>query len=147
MHEPVNEQASDKIYFESPKKAVPKIAELLLREDFKTLAKYYDLSNSDVELAQLQSGEFFVRTERPEISHPAEFWRYKHPFAAGFEYGSMRPSARESVYVVTVRVSIDQGADSPVQEGYSLFYMIQSPKGWQLLPDPVVEDSGPEIVQ
>lgn len=143
----MHEQSSDKRYFESPKEAVPKIAELLQHEDFKTLAKYYDLSNSDIELAQLQSGEFFIRAERPELSHPAKFWRYKHPFAPGFEYASMRPSGKESVYVVTVRVSIDQGEDSPMQEGYSLFYMIQSDEGWQLLPDHVVEDSGPEIVQ
>lgn len=147
MHEQSNEQASNKLYFESPKEAVPKIAELLRQEDFKRLAKCYDLSNSDIELATLQSGEFFVRTERPELAHPAEFWRYKHPFAPGFEYGSRRPSSRDNVYVITVRVSIDQGADSPVQEGYSEFYMIQSAKGWQVLPDSVVEDSGPGVVE
>ena len=143
-----DEQASMNEYFSSPEEAVSKIADLLRQEDFKTLARYYDLSNSDTKLADLQSGEFFVRTERPEISHPVEFWRYKHPFSPGFEYSGMRPSAREDVYVITVRVSIDQGSDSPMQEGYSEFYMIKSAKGWQVLPDPVVEDnSGPEIVQ
>lgn len=135
----MHEQASDKTYFESPQDAVPKIAELLLKEDFGTLSKYYDLSNSDISLSDLQSGEFFIRTERPELAHPAGFWRYKHPFAPGFEYSSMWSGARANVYVVKVMVSIDQGADSPVQQGYSLFHMIQSDKGWQLLPDHVVD--------
>ena len=142
-----SEQASMSKHFSSPEEAVPRIAELLRQEDFRTLANYYDLSNSDTKLADLQSGEFFVRTERPEVSHPTEFWRYKHPFSPGFEYAGMRSGNRENIYTITVRAAIDQGAGSPTQKGYSEFYMIKSANGWQVLPDAVTDESGPEIVQ
>ncbi len=145
MKNEMHEHASGEAYFSSPQGAVPRIAELLRQEDFKTLAKYYDLSGSDIPLSDLESGDFFIRTERPEVAHPAGFWRYKHPFSPGFNFSSIRSTAREGVYVIRVEVSIDQGMDSPAQEGYSLFYMIKSARGWQVLPDHVVEDSEPEI--
>jgi len=137
--------SSGGLYFSTPEEAVPKITELLRNEDFVTLAKCYDLSNSDIPLSDLESGDFFIRTVRPEMSHPAGFWRYKHPFSPGFEYSSTRPSTRESVYIVEVRIVIDQGVDSPEQEGFSLFYMIKSVRGWQVLPEQVADNGEPEL--
>jgi hypothetical protein len=145
MRYETQDQTSGMKYFPSPKEAVPVITELLRQEDFKTLAKYYDLSNSDISPADLESGDFFIEEKRPEVAHPAGFWRYKHPFPPGFKYSGMRPGVRERVHVISVKISIDQGAESPNQVGYSFFYMIESARGWQILPDRVAEDKTPEL--
>lgn len=146
MKNEMNEPSSSEMYFSSPQEAVSRLAELVRNKEFKTLAKYYDLSGSDIPLADLESGDFFIRTERPEMAHPAGFWRYKHPFPPGFRYSSTRPSTREGVYIISVSVLIDEGSDIPNQEGLSLFYMVKSTKGWQVLPDQVAEDERPEIL-
>ena len=75
------------------------------------------------------------------MAHPAELWRYKHPFSPGFKYIQTNPSSKESVYIVQVEIRIDQGAGSPAQIGEDLFYMIQSENGWQILPGNVDEKS------
>jgi hypothetical protein len=127
-------------YFSSPAEAVQIISELLEKKNFKVLAQYYDLSHSKVKRSELESGDFFIRKERPEIAHPAEFWRYKHPFAPGFIFKSVQATAKETIYIVEVSISIDQGPESPKQIGLSYFYMIKSDKGWKILPDQVPED-------
>ena len=134
---------SNTYYFSGPAEAVPIITDLLEKKNFEILSRYYDLSNSDIALTELESGDFFIQKERPEIAHPAGFWRYKHPFAPGFKYQSVRASDKDSIYIVEVSISIDQGAGSPGQMGLSYFYMIKSDKGWKLLPDPVAEDEIP----
>jgi hypothetical protein len=130
---------SDDYYFSSPAEAVPVITDLLEKENFKTLAKYYDLSNSEINISKLESGEFFIRKERPEVAHPGGFWRNKHPFAPGFKYKSIQSTTREGIYIVEVSIAIDQGPESPEQIGLSYFYMIQSDKGWKILPKKVTE--------
>ncbi len=140
----MNNDTNDHTYFPSPEEAIPIIADLLIKKDFNTLAKYYDLAHSEIKLADLKSGDFFIRKERPEIAHPAEFWRYKHPFSPGFTYSSLTAGPRENVYLIRVEIVIDQGAASPSQEGYDSFYMISSAKGWQILPDVVDEDKNTE---
>jgi hypothetical protein len=135
-----NSNQEDKLettYFSSPAAAIPIISELLEKKDFKNLARYYDLSHSDVSFSDLESGNFFIRKERPEIAHPGGFWRYKHPFAPGFKFKSVQNTARDNIYIVELSISIDQGPDSPEQFGLSYFYMIQSDKGWRILPDQV----------
>jgi len=141
MKQDKKEETSGRAYFSSPQNAVPKIAAMLRQSEFKALARYYDLTDSDISRADLESGDFFIRKERPEFAHPAESWRYKHPFSPGFKYSSMQSSARDNVYVIRVTISIEQGSGAPNQEGYSLFYMIKSVHGWQVLPD-TVEESG-----
>ncbi len=126
-------------YFSSPAEAVQMITELLKNQNFKTLARYYDLSNSEIKRSELESGDFFIRKKRPEIAHPAGFWRHKHPFAPGFTFNNVKATAKDAVYIVEVSISIDQGADSPKQIGLSYFYMIRSDKGWKVLPDQVSE--------
>ena len=127
-------------YFSSPAEAVQIITELLENNNFKILAKYYDLSNSEIKLSELESGDFFIRKERPEIAHPAGFWRYKHPFAPGFTFNSVQATAKDAIYLIEVSISIDQGSDSPKQIGLSYFYMVKSEKGWKVLPDQVDQD-------
>jgi hypothetical protein len=135
----MHDQPVEASYFASPEAAVPLITALLRQEDFKSLAAYYDLSNSEIPRACLESGSFFIREKRPEVAHPAGFWRHKHPFSPGFEYAGMRASGQPQVQVITVEISIDQGEGSPSQVGRSSFYMIQSAPGWQVLPEPVAE--------
>ena len=126
-------------YFSSPEESIQIISELLKKNNFKILAKYYDLSNSDIQLSELESGDFFIRRERPQLAHPAEFWRYKHPFAPGFKFKRVQATTREDIYIVEVSISIDQGQDFPQQIGLSYFYMVKSDKGWKILPDQVAE--------
>ena len=135
MKNNTHEEISQLKYFTSPEESVPVITDLLKKQDFKALAAFYDLNSSKIKRAELESGEFFIRKERPELAHPAEFWQYKHPFAPGFEFNSVQPTEKEDVYLVQVMIVIDQGIDSPKQEGFSDFYMIKSSKGWQILPD------------
>ena len=131
---------SKTFYFSSPAEAIQIITELLEKKNFKILAKYYDLSKSEIELSELESGNFFIRKQRPENAHPAGFWRFKHPFAPGFTFNSAQATVKDEIYIVKVSISIDQGSDYPKQIGFSCFYMLKSDKGWKVLPDQVVED-------
>ena len=140
MNENNQKNKSKTYYFSSPAEAIQIITELLEKKNYKILAKYYDLSNSEIKLSELESGDFFIRKERPEIAHPAGFWRYKHPFAPGFTFNSVQATAKDAIYIVEVSISIDQGSDSPKQFGLSYFYMVKSDKGWKVLPDQVAED-------
>ena len=128
-------EVSEKKYFSSPWEAIPVITDLLKERDFKTLAAFYDLSSSKIKRTDLESGEFFIQSERPELAHPAEFWRYKHPFAPGFKFDRVQSTEEKGVYIVTVMIVIDQGEGSPPQEAYDSFNMVKSAKGWQILPD------------
>lgn len=128
-------EISEEKYFSSPWEAVPVITDLLKKQDFKTLAAFYDLSSSKFKRADLESGEFFIQREHPELAHPAEFWRYKHPFAPGFKFDSVQSTGEEDVYIVTVMIEIEQGEGSPSQKAFDNFHMIKSAKGWQILPD------------
>ncbi len=132
---------SETYYFASPEEAIPIIGKLLGKKDFKTLARYYDLTNSETKLSELESGEFFIRKMRPEVAHPAESWRYKHPFAPGVTFSSIRSTPEDAVYMVEVSITIEQGLDFPDQVGLSYFYMVKSDKGWKVLPGQVPDDA------
>ena len=143
--------SDDPAYFETPRQAVEEITAMLVAEDWPALARYYDLEGSGVDRAQLVSGEFFVRTERPEVSHPADFWRIKHPFHPGFHYAwsgaevdianimsapdADTPEGDPGIVKVVLEVEIEQGAGEPVQRGISEFRMRKSERGYQVLPD------------
>jgi len=131
------EQATSARYFPSPEAAVPVISDLLRKNDFLTLASYYDLTGSAVTRAELESGEYFIRQERPEAAHPSGAWRYKHPFPPGFTYRSMSPGPKENVFLIQVETKIDQGEGAPSQRGIDSFLMVRSDRGWQILPDAV----------
>ena len=130
---------SSALYFSSPEEAINVITGLLQENDYKTLALYYDLRDSNVDISDLNSGDFFIREERPEVAHPAGLWHYKHPFPPGSAFQSQRPASTDSVYIIEVSLSIEQGEESPMQIALSYFYMIKSEKGWKILPDHVEE--------
>lgn len=120
-------------YFTSPEQAVIHITELLRKEDWTALSRYYDLSDSKVDRGELESGRFFLRTEKPKGAHPAGFWRYKHPFPPGFKFDRVYATADPSVIVIVVSVEIDQGGGVK-QRGVSEFRMRKAAKGYQILP-------------
>ena len=140
MKNNIQENNSEAFYFSSPAEAVQIISKILLESNFKILARYYDLSDSEIKLSELESGDFFIRKERPKVAHPGGFWRYKHPFAPGFKFNSLQSTDKEGVYLVRVMVEIEQEGGFPQQIGYSDFYMIKSAKGWKVLPDQVTEE-------
>ena len=121
------------LFFKSPEEAIPKITELLLKEDWKVLSRYYDLAGSKLELKELESGRFFLRTEKPPFTHPAGFWKYKHPFAPGFHFDHIEPTHDDKIIKVIVSIEMDQG-DGMKQYGFSTFLMHLSSSGYQLLP-------------
>lgn len=131
------EEATDMAYFNSPRQAVEAIKEMQREGDWASLARFYDLSGSSIDRATLISGEFFIRTERPEAAHPGGFWRYKHPFPPSFDYAATTSAAEVGVVIVRVSISIDQGAGAPTQEGWQEFSMRESEQGFQILPDNV----------
>ena len=119
-------------YFASPQEAVEIISELLIKEDWKTLSKYYYLEGSNVDVEELESGRFFIRTNPPEVCHPGGFWVYKHPFDPSFEYLG-HEEIHDDTIIVTVHIIIDEGMGM-FQEGRKFFAMKETPKGLQVLP-------------
>lgn len=123
----------DVAFFKTPKSAVAAIKVMLIEEDWGSLARYYDLNGSDIDRSSLVSGEFFIRSERPEAAHPGEFWRYRHPFPPSFDYSFASPADEAGIVIVRVGIKIDQGAGQPAQEGWQEFRMRESSKGYQVL--------------
>lgn len=132
---PSEVMADEPAFFPDPKTAVTETARLLRSKSWPELARYYDLSGTDVAAETLTSGSFFVREKRPEVSHPAGFWRYKQPFAPSFRYMSHSTVGDDEIEV-TVYVRIDQGGGM-VQEGRNSFRMRKSKSGYRLLPKSV----------
>lgn len=124
---------ADGSVFQSPQVAVPLIAELLRGEKWKELAGYYDLSGSGIDFAELESGRYFIRTERPATAHPAGFWKYRHPFAPGFQYEHEEQTGDPRIVKVTVSIAIDQGGGL-IQRGFQTFQMRRVDGGWKILP-------------
>lgn len=123
----------DAKYFSDPGKEAVLIITGLIRDDnWKELSLYYDLDGSGIRRERLESGEFFIRTRRPEVAHPAEFWRHKHPFSPEFQYDFH--SETDGIATVNLSITIDQGGGM-VQRGMSSFRMKRSEKGYQILPD------------
>lgn len=127
-------QPASALYFGSPQEAVERVTELLRREDWPTLARYYALSGTNIARARLTSGEYFLRKERPPSHHPGLPWKYKHPFTPGFKFERAEDAAAKDVVRVTVGLSIDQGAGPP-QRGFETFFLRRADQGFQVLPD------------
>jgi hypothetical protein len=124
---------ADPLYFESPEKAVIACNELVRKQDWKTLARYYDLAGTGVKLAELESGEFFIRKERPANADPMGFWKTRHPFPPGFNFTGVEKTDDPAVVKVLVAVEIDQGG-GPKQRSVASFFVRKSPQGWRALP-------------
>ncbi len=132
----------DALYFASPRAAIPVITELLRKEDWKTLSSYYDLSNFNTPRSELESGRFFIQDKRPEGAHPGLPWKYKHPFAPGFEFDRAEETKDTSLVTVIVKIRIDEGGGM-VQRGFSEFKMRKSDRGYQLLPSDETQSDSP----
>ncbi len=127
------ESAEGPMYFPTPQAAVEQISVMLREKDWPRLARYYDLTDTRVDRATLLSGEFFYTDEKPEVAHPAGFWHYKHPFAPGFKFASVRELDEPGIIEVTVEVEIDQGGGM-IQRGIQTFLMRKSDNGYQVMP-------------
>lgn len=134
------------LYFTDPKTAVTVIAGLIERSDWLALSRYYDLSGSDIERGELESGRFFVRTERPPLAHPGGFWRIRHPFHPSFGYRYHQTLSGNRVRV-HLSIEIDQGGGM-IQRGRHTFLLRKSDKGYQILPFETDEkDPVPSLVK
>ncbi|MFQ5354507.1 MAG: hypothetical protein ACE5DR_06120 [Thermodesulfobacteriota bacterium] len=123
----------DMAYFRDPSQAVDSIKTMLISRNWKSLAGYYDLSRADnLDREAMISGDYFIRKERPEVAHPAGFWKYKHPFAPQFSYLSHRTFS-EDIIEVTVYIEIDEGGGM-TRRGMQSFHLQKSSKGYKLLP-------------
>lgn len=120
-------------YFKDPASAVEQITVMLEKKDWAELARFYDLTDTPVDIETLRSGEFFYTDERPAAAHPAGFWRYKHPFAPGYKFLETRKLEEPGVIEVSVQVEIDQGGGM-IQRGIDTFLMRVSEKGCQIMP-------------
>lgn len=121
------------LYFPSPEAAVTTLTDLLRKEDWATLARYYDLSDSSISREALTSGRFFLRTERPPLTHPGLPWKYRHPFTPGFTFEKTEAPAQADVIVVVVAIEIDEGGGR-IRRGVEDFSMRWSRAGYQVLP-------------
>ncbi|MBN1412098.1 MAG: hypothetical protein JW969_14740 [Spirochaetales bacterium] len=118
--------------FNSVKEAVNIINRLLCRRDWVTLSAYYDLSNADIDIEDMKNGSFFIKNDKPENAHPGEFWRYKHPFAPGFQY-EYHTETEDNRIQVNVSMEIDEGGGM-IRRGITTFTMIKLTEGYKILP-------------
>ena len=121
-------------YFTSPQDAVPIITRLLTSKDWPTLSQYYDLTGTRIDRMELESGRFFLRTERPAGTHPGIPWEYRHPFPPGYSLDRAVLTDTADVYEVTMQVRIAEGGGM-TQHGVTTFKMRKSDRGYQILPD------------
>ena len=119
--------------FASPEAAVPQIDAMLRKEDWKSLASYYDLAGSGVDRKDLETGKFFIRSDRPAVVHPGLPWKYRHPFPPGYRFVTAAPTEESSVVEVTVAIEIDEGGGLK-QRGLALFRMRKGGSGYRVLP-------------
>ena len=125
-------------YFKTPETAVKRINRLIDEKDWPRLARFYDLSGSDVDVSDLQNGSFFY-DETPGFydetrgGHASGIDRYLHPFAPGASLLEVRMSAIADVFEVDVEFEVDQG-DGPAQSLIQTFYLVRNPEGYRLLP-------------
>ena len=128
------------LYFTSPREAVPVVTELLRREDWTTLTRYYDLDGSGIPRDALTSGRFFLHSARPVVAHPGLPWKFRHPFTPGFTFEETRATAAPDIVAVVVGIAIDEGGGR-VRRGLSEFKMRKSAGGYRVLPDEVTSTS------
>lgn len=122
------------LYFESPREAVPALAQLLEDHDWATLACYYDLEGSNVDPERLRSGRYFYDSSQ-EVGHPtSRGWLEPFPPSHGYEDHEIEGEEAR----VDVGIEIDEGGGM-YNRSYDSFRMRRHPAGWQVLP---AEDDG-----
>ncbi|HSH96142.1 MAG TPA: hypothetical protein VK968_18500, partial [Roseimicrobium sp.] len=121
------------LYFSSPEDSVVRCTALMRSQNWSELAKYYDLTGSGVDRRDLESGTFFLRTNPPEMAHPGGLWKFREPFAPGFNFVSAELAGAPDIVAVIVGIAIDEGGGL-IQRGRTTFHLKRSTHGYQLLP-------------
>ena len=125
--------SAQRLYFSSPKESVKLISQLLIKEKWDELTKYYFLENTSQEtIDSMNNGSYFIRDERPEVAHPSGSWKYKKPFPPMFNYMNHTQFENNKI-LVNLNLKIDQG-EGMIQEGLTSFFLIRSDKGYQIFP-------------
>ncbi len=119
-------------YFNNPEQAVKAIKVMMLASRWVTLGRYYVAETRDQYSEAIASGAFFKRDPLSGATHPGGFDQWRQPFAPSFDYLSHQSLADGRVRVEVYRL-IDQGRDSPPQEGRDHFLLLSTPHGYQLL--------------
>jgi hypothetical protein len=136
-------KAQDADVFSSPQQAVQRIAELQAKQDWRGLARYYDLNGSDVRASALESGEYFG-APAGRAAPGGLGMAHREPFTPGFKFDHTEPTDRADVMRVVVAMEIDQGAGSPRQRGFDHFLLRKTPTGdYKLLPRPAAAVANP----
>lgn len=127
------------LFFPGPEESVEIITGLLLSEDWRTLSGYYIIDGNQELLDSLLSGDYFIRREMPEVTHPGGFWKYRHPFSPGFKYHSHEQVADDLVKVNLI-IEIDQG-DGMIQVGKSSYLLKRFLEGYKIMPGVLPEET------
>ena len=126
---------NDPAYFRTPMEAVEILSNLLSASDWKTVARYYDLSGTGIRREELESGRFFLPSHPPRKPPFMRNPGIRRPFAPGFKYERHTLDGRGNVSVY-LKMEIDQGGGM-TQRSLSAFKMRKSGSGYQLLPEEV----------
>jgi len=121
------------LYFSSPEESVTRTTALLRSQDWRELARYYDLTGTGINRSELEFGTFFLRTNPPETAHPGGLWKSREPFSPGFTSIESAETGTAGVVAVTVGIEIDEGGGM-VQRGRTTYQLRKSSAGYQLLP-------------
>jgi hypothetical protein len=118
-------------YFASPETAVREINAMLGAHEWRRLALYYDLSDSDVTERDLLNGTYFAGTT-PGGGGKA----MPHPFPAGYVFVSSLPTELNLMRRIIVAKSLNGTADPSAQTS---FFMRRSPDGYRIIPEDAAE--------
>ncbi|MBE7494449.1 MAG: hypothetical protein HS117_05860 [Verrucomicrobiaceae bacterium] len=122
------------LYFTTPEAAVTEAAKMMRDKAWRVLARYYDLSGTDIPRATLDSGVFFmVKVPDQPLPPPLAELGQREPFVPGFQFINTEPDKEPGVTIVHVGMEIDQGG-GPKQKVRSQFRLRKHEQGWQLLP-------------
>lgn len=117
-----------------PATAIEVLRPLIEAHDWPALARHYDLSESNLDPAELLSGAYFYRPTRPFDGDPAGLWRYRHPFHPLARLVDVMVPAAAFRLVPVMMVEIDQGG-GPKQRVQTQFWLKETPDGLLVLPD------------
>lgn len=109
-------------YFASPEAAVEEINAMLGAHEWRKLARYYDLSESDVPQRDLVSGVYFAGTG-PDAK--------VRPFPPGYVFVSSAPTEIDLIRRILVAKSLNGTADLTSERS---FFMRRSPEGYRVIP-------------
>lgn len=125
---------SEALFFASPTEAVTQLTQMLNASDWKTAARYYDLSGTNMRREGLASESFFIKNPAAETRFLDRRGAMR-PFTPGFKYERHAPDGADTIRVY-LKLEIDQG-DGMTLRSLHAFRMRKSQRGYQVLPDEV----------